>query len=159
MASEWTYYGCIFFPACITPPPDGYFERREEFLLIGVNADGIHVIDEERSKLLISESYETLAWEKRPSSILVEYGPEDDPIVQTFITPQFELIDNLAGKAVEALETLDELRQQNIAYPYSGSNANPENDAPNGMASGGNSPRSPQMDPIQYNRQKQSLQR
>ena len=102
----------------MTPPPDGFFERREEFLLIGVNADGIHIIDEERSKLLVSETYESLAWEKRPSSILVEYGPVDDPITRVFISPQFELIDNLASKAVEALEKIDQMRNQQIAYPY-----------------------------------------
>lgn len=102
----------------MTPPPDGFFERREEFLLIGINADGIHIIDEERSKLLVSETYESLAWEKRPSSILVEYGPVDDPISRIFISPQFELIDNLASKAVEALEKIDQMRNQQIPYPY-----------------------------------------
>lgn len=38
-------YSSTFFPACKTLPPEGFFEKRREHLMIGVNHMGIQVVD------------------------------------------------------------------------------------------------------------------
>jgi hypothetical protein len=103
---EWPIYGSVFFPACKDVPPEGFFELRTDHHLICVNSDGIFVIDDDNHKIIVSEMYDNIAWDISHDYITLEYGPQNKPILSTFITPQIKLVDDMASKAVEVIEKL-----------------------------------------------------
>ncbi|EPZ35772.1 second domain of [Rozella allomycis CSF55] len=108
---QWSIYGSTWLQACLTVPQDGFFERRKEHILVGVNADGIHVVDLDKKSVLMSESFDNLAWDVSADRLDLEYGPEDKPSYITLITPQALLIDDLASKAISIIESLDEIER------------------------------------------------
>jgi len=105
---QWNYYGSTFFIATSTVPPKGYFEHRTDTLYVAVNAEGIHVIQSEKYKLLHSFFYDEINWDANKDSLLIEYGPEDNPSLLTLITPQATLIASLVSKAIKNLDKKDE---------------------------------------------------
>ena len=59
----------------------------------------------------MSETFETIAWDAMSDAVVLEYGPEMMPKFLKLITPQSFLIDNMASKAVEVIEKLDDLNR------------------------------------------------
>lgn len=109
-ARQWPYYGAIFFPACKNVPPNGFFEKRTDHLNLGVNADGMFLIDVDKNKIIGKYTYYNTAWESTADTITLECdGTEEETGAATedelmVITPQAPLFDSLANRAVHLLE-------------------------------------------------------
>ncbi|KAI3637497.1 hypothetical protein MIR68_004146 [Amoeboaphelidium protococcarum] len=114
---EWPVYGCTFFPACKNIPPQGYFELRSDHLYVGVNAEGVCIVDDDRHKISWSGKFEGLEWECTPDSVTIEYMPAKSAdglppkkLGSTLITPQAHLFDSLASRAIYLIEKAERKR-------------------------------------------------
>ena len=51
---QWSCYGSAWFPACKEIPPGGYFEFRTQKWLLGLNAEGFVVVDQNKYVCTVS---------------------------------------------------------------------------------------------------------
>lgn len=128
---SWPIYGSTFFAACKSVPPSGYFELRIEHYWVGVNTEGLCVIDGDKNRVIWNGPYETSNWKCTSDTFTIEglvrladsnltsgmplaiHGRQTAPPVKravfALITPQAHLIDSLASRAVYNLEKLKQL--------------------------------------------------
>ncbi|TPX38254.1 hypothetical protein SmJEL517_g00035 [Synchytrium microbalum] len=95
---QWSCYGSAWFPACKEVPPGGYFEFRTQKWLLGLNAEGMVVVDQNKYKIAFAQPWEDLEWTFSPDTFIVDYRHERQKMQLTVITPQAAMIDNLATR-------------------------------------------------------------
>jgi hypothetical protein len=115
---KWDCYGSTFFPACKNVPPQGFFELRSDHLLVGVNRNGLTIVDDDRHKVLWYGEFEGVEWECTPDSITIEYRPSQvegqakKKMASTIITPQAHLIDSLSSRSIYLIETAEKRKKK-----------------------------------------------
>lgn len=118
------YYGCAFFQGQIEMPVRGLTSlvtHQDKPVLVGVNYNGIFLIDNQRASLLLSLRYEEFSWdlgtpatalEENPDCmsciflqfLVVENGTRVSKILQVF-SKQARMIDSLIAGFVEHIKT------------------------------------------------------
>ena len=120
---EWPEYGATFFPACKNVPPSGYFEMRTDHLLLGVNAECMSIVDEDRHRVSWYGNYDGIEWECTPDTVTIEFMPvaksgnqPGKKMGSTLITPQAHLVDSLASRAIYLIEKKMKRKSQSSAH-------------------------------------------
>ncbi|KAK6094474.1 Krev interaction trapped protein 1 [Batrachochytrium dendrobatidis] len=93
---EWPCYGCSFFPACMELPPSGFFEYRTQNYFIGLNYNGIVVIDADLHKYVHAFVWESICWESTQDYFTIQLVKDMKIKSIVLITPQAPIINNVA---------------------------------------------------------------
>eukprot|EP01132_Coremiostelium_polycephalum_P000461 gene461-582_t len=96
---RWLYYGSTFFKAKYVPVNTSFFlQEYEGKVSIGVNGNGVHIIDPKAMKMISHHYKDIIAWNSTPNSFSLQIGThiKSDPVkIYTFTTLQGELINDL----------------------------------------------------------------
>eukprot|EP00052_Salpingoeca_macrocollata_P008294 m.65855 g.65855 ORF g.65855 m.65855 type:complete len:460 (+) comp16523_c0_seq2:600-1979(+) len=123
---SWPYYGCTFFFGDIEQREVKHVfqERPDEIVRVGVNLDGVHVINDKKNKVKLSLDYSKLSYnsyedsESGESCFLIEYDAEvdegEEPRKEQLVvwTQQATMIDTLVTRFIEELGSWQEFLQQ-----------------------------------------------
>ncbi|KFM62647.1 FERM domain-containing protein 8, partial [Stegodyphus mimosarum] len=115
------YYGSAFFRAQVEKPVKGLsllFDHFDKMVLVGINRDGVHIIDEIDSCLLLSMKFRNLSWDYAAASkaenpdclpcLFIQFKipgqrTRETNLIQIF-SYQANMMDKLISKFVEELK-------------------------------------------------------
>ena len=107
LVRTYAFYGSTFFSACTQEPPQGHFEYRDRTLQLGVNAEGVYVIDPAKAAVLASHNYDDINWDVQQDSLVLEYGPTNAPLMMVLISPQARMAASIIAHAIKLLDERD----------------------------------------------------
>eukprot|EP00128_Syssomonas_multiformis_P003784 Colp12_sorted_trinity150504_noHs@32933 len=104
---QFPYYGATWFAAEMVPKRTGFVMREVPNLVlrVGVNAEGVHIVDESSMTLMHTMWYGNFAWDvsAEADSFLIEHGDAANALDLELITPQAVLLDTMATSIVDML--------------------------------------------------------